>query len=306
VVTALALLFCGVGQAQVSIERIDTSRPLDVHGHRGFGGRYSENSRTGFEQALALGVSTIQLNVQATLDRVLVVYRDSVLDARHCVRSDGNTAPRQPLAQLQWSELSEIVCGLSGRATGSPAERATAHPIPRLQELLELVANASYLVKLSIEIEPAADLGLALHEFADLLATELERMGLSERTTVRSRDPQVLLAMRERLPRASRAIVVGNRRSFERMLQKSKATIISPPYKQLRLDDVKQYHRRGINVVPWIVNDPVDIRRMILWGVDGIVSDYPDRVQRVWHELNPNATRSPSGAAPAANARSAP
>jgi len=300
------LLFGGVGQAQVMIEQLDTSRPIDVHGHHGFGGRYPENSRTGFERALALGVSAIQLNVQSTRDRVLVVYHDSVIDSRRCIRTDGQSAPRKRLSQLPWSELSEVVCGFSGQTPNSPAETPPSHTIPRLQDVLELVANANYRVKLSIEIGPAANLGVALHEFVDLLATELDRMDLSERTTVRSRDPQVLLAIGERLPRASRAIVVGSRRSFERMLQKSEATILSPAYKQLRLDDVRQYRRRGIDVIPWIVNDPDDIRRMILWGVDGILSDYPDRVQQIWRELNPNATRSASGATPATSARAAP
>ena len=48
-------------------------------------------------------------------------------------------------------------------------------------------------------------------------------------------------------------------------------------------------HARGIPVVPWTVNDPADIRRMIAWDVDGIISDYPDRVLAILREERESA-----------------
>jgi len=298
----LALLSGGVSQAQVTIEQIDVTRPIDVVGHRGLGGRYPESSLAGFEQALAVGVTTLQMNVQATRDRVLIVYHETELDPRRCSATNGQPLPRQPLSKLSWPELSEIVC----RSQDSEQDSASAQPIPRLQDLLELAASADEPVKVCVEIETAAKLGIAVRDFVDLLATQIEQSGLTERTTVRSRDPQVLLTVRDRIPPASRAIVVGNRRAFERMLQKSDATILSPPFRQLVLDDVRQFRRRGIGVLPWVVNDADDIRRMILWGVDGILSDYPDRVVQVWRGLHPDPARSASGGSSVAKTRAAP
>ena len=65
---------------------------------------------------------------------------------------------------------------------------------------------------------------------------------------------------------------------YDRLMKESGADILSPYHPRLKRADVTRFRQRGVPVLPWTVNSPRAIRRFIEWGVDGIISDYPDRV----------------------------
>ena len=73
-------------------------------------------------------------------------------------------------------------------------------------------------------------------------------------------------------------MLVVKRGDYDRLMEESGADILSPYHPRLRRRDVERYHDRGKRVIPWTVNARRDIRRFLEWGVDGIVSDYPNRV----------------------------
>jgi glycerophosphoryl diester phosphodiesterase len=71
--------------------------------------------------------------------------------------------------------------------------------------------------------------------------------------------------------------------STPRLVHAAGCRVWSPDFETIDRDTIQQAHSLGLRVVPWTVNEPADIERMVAWGIDGIISDYPDRLMAVAH-----------------------
>ena len=78
-----------------------------------------------------------------------------------------------------------------------------------------------------------------------------------------------------------RAILVRRPDEYDAAVQQSRATILSPSYDALQRQDVERFQRLGIAVIPWTINEPADLCRMIAWGVNGVITDYPGRAMQL-------------------------
>ena len=261
----------------------EPGRVLDVQGHRGCRGLMPENSMPAFRKALALGVTTLELDVHATADRVLVAHHDSKLSSKRCVDADGRKVRGTPLHQLTWAQIEGIDCGQAGNSK-FPEQESVAAPIPRLDEVLALAGEAGYPVRFSIEIKSKGAKELPIPEIAGLLVEALRRHGLVQRAVVQSFSAEALVAVHEIEPALPLAILVRESASYDSALERSGARILSPKFTGLHESDVRRLQQQGVSVIPWTVNRLEAIRRMIDWGVDGIISDYPDRVIELLRE----------------------
>jgi glycerophosphoryl diester phosphodiesterase len=265
-----------------------TDRPFDVQGHRGCRGLFPENTMPAFRAALELGVTTLELDLQTTRDRVLVVHHDQKLNPSRCVRDDGSPIPSTAIMELDYSDLADIDCGRRPDRKFPEMQTVTEARIPRLEEVLTLARDAAYPVRLSIEIKLQRQAhAIPLDEFAELFVKTVREFGLEERTIVQSFRPEALRAVGELAPEIDRAILVRQSSAYDRAIADSGATILSPRFDGLQQADVERFRERGIAVIPWTVNKPNSIRRMIDWGVDGMISDYPDRVLEILSERDP-------------------
>jgi glycerophosphoryl diester phosphodiesterase len=268
-------VFAGTGGAEPPA----LAPELDIQGHRGCRGLMPENTLPAFAKALELGVTTLELDIQATRDRVLVVYHDQRLDAKRCMHDDGRKVSKKPFKDLLYEQLNDIDCGSRPHAGFLEQQRVPGARIPRLDEVLTLARDADYPVRLSIEIKlQKPGHALPVRDIAELLVGAVREHGLSDRTIVQSFAPSALAAVRDLDPTLARAILVRNRGRYASVVEESGATILSPKYTGLQEGDVRHFQSRGIPVIPWTVNQVADIRRMLDWGVEGIISDYPDRV----------------------------
>jgi glycerophosphoryl diester phosphodiesterase len=278
--SALVLATLGAGSAG-GVE----STGLDVQGHRGCRGLLPENTLPAFERALQLEVTTLELDVQATRDRVLVVHHDPRLNPKLCVRDDGSKLSATPFEKLDYADLSDIDCGKLRNSKFPEQQPAPGARIPTLNEILQLAEEASYSVRVSIEIKmqkQRPDLGAK--ELAALVLEAVDKHDLQSRTIIQSFDAEALVAVRELAPEMPRAYLVRDRK-YQTRIDDGTVTIVSPKHVSLREADVVRLHEQGIAVIPWTVNDPQAIRRMISWNVDGIISDYPNRVIEARDEL---------------------
>lgn len=243
-----------------------------------------ENSIAAFKKAIALGVTTLELDIQATKDRFLVVHHDSRLNAKLCVYDDGREVPEKLIKDLRYEDLGKIDCGRSRNPRFHSQQRVPGSRIPSLEEVLALARDAHYPVRVSIEIKLHKQKdGMTVHEIAEHLVGLVTRYDLKGRAIVQSFHPPALLALRDLDPVIPRAILVRKRWRYERLVRESGATILSPRYDRLREQDVKRFHKKNVAVIPWTVNKPADICRFVRWGVDGIISDYPDRVIKLYN-----------------------
>jgi glycerophosphoryl diester phosphodiesterase len=98
---------------------------------------------------------------------------------------------------------------------------------------------------------------------------------------VQSFRPEALRAVAELAPQIDRAILVRSPGAYERKFEQARATILSPRHDRLTRSALRRFQQRGIAVVPWTVNRPQAIARLVGWGVDGIITDYPDRALEI-------------------------
>jgi glycerophosphoryl diester phosphodiesterase len=252
---------------------------LDVQGHRGARGLRPENTLPAFEKALELGVTTLELDLQVTADRRLVVRHEPRPERKLCRLDGGSAVPRTPFRELRLEELEGIDCG-SKRDSAYPEQLPVPGArIPTLEEVFELARKASYPVRLNVEIKiRGPSVSVPVGEFADLLVEAVRASGLEGRIMVQSFEPEALRAVGEMAPEIPLAILVRKRGAYERLLEESGAEVLSPKAAGLRKEDVKLFRERGIRVIPWTVNETKQMRRLLEWEVDGIITDYPDRL----------------------------
>ena len=231
--------------------------------HRGAAGTRPELTRPAFERALEIGVDMIELDVQLTADAQLVVLHDRELgrtvQARGLVRE-------HTLAQL---------CELDAGAWFA-LEYAGARVLG-LQEVLDLTAGRAAL---NVEIKsPAPDWDRTAHALIALL-TATQRL---DSTIVSSFETGALRAVRERCPEA-RLGVLWHGEDLDPMWLVAEglaAGSVHPLWSLVDATVVEEAHRRDLALIVWTVNQPEPIGALAAIGVDGIISDYPERLREV-------------------------
>ena len=111
--------------------------------------------------------------------------------------------------------------------------------------------------------------------------------GTVERCRVRSFDHRSVKLLRAMEPRLTGAVLIADTAPIDpvRLVRDADAQIYCPEFQFLDAAQVRQCHAAGVQVLPWTVNEPDDWRRLLDWGVDGITTDYPDRLAEVVRSL---------------------
>ena len=294
---------------------------FDLQGHRGARGLWPENTLAGFVRTRTLGVMTFELDCAVTRDGVVVVSHDPQPNPDHTRDARGRFLETQgpPICTLTYAQLKEYDVGRLRPGSDYAAHYPQQQPvdgerIPRLADLFALIADLrDQAVRFNIEpklfpLQP--DLTLAPETFVPALLGEVRRAGLESRTTVQSFDWRVLKMVRALAPgmatgaltdqqgdedtvylgRKGRSPWLGGLDvhdfdgSVPRLAQASGAAVWSPNYLDLRAPPVAEAHELGLVVIPWTVNEPADMQRMVAFGVDGMISDRPDLLRSVLQE----------------------
>ena len=257
---------------------------MDVQGHRGARGHLPENTLPGFELALKMGVDTLELDVGVTKDGVVVVHHDRGLNPAIARGPDGKWVQRAtPIHALTFAELRRYDVGRlqPGSQYGSqfPSQKPLdGTRIPKLSDLFAIAAKS----RVRFNIEPkmdadALDETLPHEPFASALIAEVRKAGMEARTTVQAFH-WPLLKVVERETKLKTVYCTEGRGSDPARVHEAGGKIWSPDFQTLTPEKINAARQWGIWITVWTVNEPADIARMIEAGVDGIASDYPDRV----------------------------
>lgn len=268
---------------------------FDWQGHRGARGLLPENTIPAFRKALDLGVTTLELDVVVSNDKQVVVSHEPFFSADICTDPSGKPIARgdeksRNLYAYTYAEIQSYDCGSRGNPR-FPEQQKQKVSKPLLGEVIrsmEAYRREKNLPPFGYNIEikstPAGDNvyhpGVA--EFSDLVHRVITEQLPPERFTLQSFDFRVLRYWHEKYPAVALVTLVENRRGTEKNLAELGFTpAVYSPYYQLLTgkDAVDKIHGLGMKVIPWTVNDPGDMRRLKAWGVDGIITDYPDRIK---------------------------
>jgi glycerophosphoryl diester phosphodiesterase len=258
---------------------------IDVQGHRGARGYLPENTLPSFARALELGVSTLELDVGVTRDAVVVVHHDRGLNPDIARGPDGQWVDRAtPIHALTYAELQRYDVGRLRPGSDYARRFREQQPldgtrVPRLADLFSLAKD--HRVRFNIEPKMdanALDETLPAVEFARALIAEVRKAGVADRTSVQAFHWQVLKVVEREAPEMPTVYCTEGTASNPERVHAAGGRIWSPDYQTVTTKKLDTARKSHMKVTVWTVNEPADIERMIAMGVDGIASDYPDRV----------------------------
>lgn len=272
-------------------------KTIDIQGHRGCRGLLPENTIPAFTYALDLGVNTLELDVVVTKDKVVVVSHEPFLNHEICRTLSGNKIAEAEeksynIYELDFAELIQYDCGLEPHSK-FPEQKNIPVSKPSLQEMIEASekrANETNRAAplYNIEIKRTKEGDLRYHpdfkEFTDLTMDVISKNNIASRTTVQCFDLEVLQYLKSAYPDQAQVFLVANKKSpMENMEELGHVPQVYSPYYLLVDEDLVEFcKQKKMKLIPWTVNEVVDMKKMIALGVDGIITDYPDRLIKLY------------------------
>ncbi len=266
---------------------------IDIQGHRGCRGLMPENSIPAFKKALELGVTTLELDVVITSDSKVVVSHEPFLSHEICSDQSGKRILQADertfnIFKMTYGELQSFDCGLQPHHR-FPEQIKTATAKPLLIDVIK--AAESYCLEnnrplpfynIETKCTPQGD-GIfhpLPERFVELVLDDILKANIKERFILQSFDVRTLQFAKRLDSTYTTALLVENDNGIEANLASLGFTpdIYSCEYTLLGSQDIKNIQEKGMLVIPWTVNDTADMNWLINEGVDGIITDYPDRL----------------------------
>ena len=297
---ACALLLAAAGHSE--------GRGLDVQGHRGARALRPENTLPAFARALELGVSTLELDLGLSRDGRLVVTHNPRVSHELCLDAKGKPLPDPGprVRDLSLAELRGFDCGLlpadPERFPSPPHEPQPGTPMPTLGEVFELAKErgaSGVHFNVEVKVDPHSEDTPAVLSIVRTAIEVVQRHGVLARTTLQSFDWSALRMAREIEPRLRTAALLApdtvgpewqSGLTLEEhgdalgLLRAARSYVddFSPWWKLLVPGrayagrPVEAYQQAGFAVIPWTVNEPETMARLIDLGIDGLITDRPD------------------------------
>jgi glycerophosphoryl diester phosphodiesterase len=277
-------------------------RGFDLQGHRGARGLRPENTLSAFRCALELGVTTLELDTVISADGEVVVSHEPWMSAEICSHPDGRPVSTEEALDLNifamtYAEVARYDCGRRGHIR-FPRQRPEPARKPLLQEVFGLAetfarVNGSEPVCYNVETKSRPEWDAVFtpgpSAFVDALWREVEAAGVKARFILQSFDVRTLQEARKRALPVRLALLVeagprgvGAEPDPVELLDASLGVlgfvpeIYSPAYSLVTEPAMERAHALGMAVIPWTVNEPVEMDRMAKLRVDGLITDYPD------------------------------
>ena len=263
------------------------TRPMPVHSftatdqllaiaHRGGAGLWPENTLFAFRNATKMGVDALEFDVHATRDGELVVIHDATVERT----TDGSGR----VDEMTWEALRELDAGY--RWTGDGASfpfRGMGLRVPSLEEVLTALPDTRMIIELKEVSETARA------RFSEVIA----KSPYPERKVIASFQSETVRYIRENNPGIATSSTAGEVLRFWVLnslglgfafVPGGETMQVPPRFQDLTLVStrfVSGAHRHNVDVYVWTINEEADMKRHVDHGVDGIMTDYPDRLLQV-------------------------
>jgi glycerophosphoryl diester phosphodiesterase len=277
-------------EAQVYIPK------FDLQGHRGARGLKPENTIPGFLLALDIGVTTLEMDLAVTKDRQLILSHEPWMAASICLKADNTPISSKEekklnIFRMTYDEVSRFDCG-SRSNEKFPEQEKIKLSKPLLKDAILAIENhiknyTQYEADYNIEIKCTPEGDNKSHpapaEFSELVFNLIDEYLPWDRVLIQSFDFRVLRYWHEKHPEVRLAALIENNRSVHANLTELGFTpsVYSPYFKLINNDDIRYLKQKKIRIIPWTVNEIEDIKKIRGMGVDGLITDYPDRAAQL-------------------------
>lgn len=273
---------------QMPRQRLD---PVPVHpqrfasriiAHRGFSGRYPENTLSAMRAAVQAGADMVEIDVQLTRDGELVVMHDDSVDRT----TDG----KGEVEDLTLQEVRALDAG----SKFDP--RFAGERVPTLEEAIDAVYGGAILNIEVKSIDEATMRPVVAQKIKDLI----ERKRFAQHVQIMSFDSDFMEEMRRQAPDVSMALLAVTDAFNMRLKQALRLRMdgLNLLHKAVSTDEVEDIHRAGLKTHVYTVNKPSSMEKVLRRGVDGVITNHPD-LAGVVMEAHFNSRPTPTAPAPA-------
>ena len=234
-----------------------------IFAHRGFSGKYPENTMLAFEKAVEIGVDGIELDVHLTKDNEIVIIHDE--DIKRTCDGEG-LVKDMTLEELRKFDASATFRGQYGFCG-----------IPTLREYFELVKDTPIIT--NIELKTGV---YEYHTIEQRVIDMVREFGLSDKIIFSSFNHFTVKRCEEIAPEIKRGFLTGDwLYDFGKYTAERNVQCCHPWHISLSEETVKEMHDAGCEINTWTVNEYEDIKKLSAWGVDSLIGNFPDRMIEV-------------------------
>ena len=269
-------------------------KPFDWQGHRGARGLAPENAIPAFLTALSFAkITTLELDVVISADGKVVVSHEPWLNAKICLDAKGHALNEKKkeevnLYKMDYKEIIKCDCGSRGNPS-FPEQKAIFAYKPLLSDVVNEVRQyvkkvGKSMPQFNIEIKsgPSSD-GIFTPEvnvFAEIVRKEIKKLKIQDISSIQSFDPRALRYLHKKDKELVLVYLVEKVEDVKQQIDLLGFTpaIYSPYFEKVTSATVDQCHKMGMKIIPWTVNDTEQMKKLVQLGVDGIITDYPDRI----------------------------
>ncbi|WP_299556136.1 glycerophosphodiester phosphodiesterase family protein [Seonamhaeicola sp.] len=266
----------------------NSSKTIDIQGHRGCRGLMPENTVEAFEKAIDLGVHTLELDVAVSKDNIIVVSHEPFISRTYCLDAEGNEISealdkKYNLYQMTLDSIKQFDCGTKFHPRFPEQQKMKTYK-PTLDEVIKISKKKHSDIKFNIELKARPEYDNIYtptpKEFVKLVLDVVNRNNAFNETNLQSFDLRVLEEIKKQSPEMTVALLVDEDESIQGKMDRMSyiPEIISPYFELLDAETVKNLQAENFKVIPWTINEIEDLRKMIDFNVDGIITDYPDRL----------------------------
>ena len=271
----------------------------EINGHRGCRGLMPENTIPAFLKAVDVGATYLELDVVISQDNQVVISHEPYMNYVTCLDSHGNPIPKEQQTQyniyrMTIDQIRMFDCG-SLPNPNFPEQEKMKVTKPLFSEMIDAVEShvkqqGLEPVSYNIEIKCSPEGDHVFHpepaRIIDLVLTVVKDKGIEDRCLIQSFDVRPLQYLHSIQPDMRTGLLIQNARTMKQNLKKLgyTPTHYNPYHLLVTRKLLKKLHKRGIQLYAWTVNKEKDIRKMLDLGVDGIITDFPDRVKALVQE----------------------
>ena len=295
---------------------------IKIYGHRGARGDLPENTLESFKYLFENNISAFETDVLISKDLVPVITHDFYLDISMTKDANGDWINNKNIKiyDLKYDEILNYDVGSINKLSkyGRRFLNQKSLPdqkIPKLMEIFDLINSINIkdlVLNLEVKSTPVED-GLTPppHEMVKIIMNDIEKSNLNENILISSFDWRILKEFKIQAPKLTRGYLsyqqnsgvkisntiyknspwmdltlAFNEYDLPKLIKKLGGKVWCPFYRDIQKKDIDKAHDQGLVVNVWTVNKENDMMRMIEYGADGIITDYPLKLKEVCEKNN--------------------
>ena len=291
-----SLIACSVNKKNIQKTATDTSTLFDLQGHRGCRGLMPENTIPAFIKALELGVTTLEMDATISADNIVFISHEPFFNHEISTKPNGQVVleteeKKLNMYRMNYEDIKRYDVGLKPHPRFREQQKLAAYK-PTLQQVIDSVKAWSALhhralPQFNIETKCSPDGDDLYHPkpeiFVELLMSVIAKSGIEKQTIIQSFDFRSLQYVHKKFPSIPTAALIEDydKLPFEKQLEKLgfSPNIFSPAWQLVTAELVTKCHELGIKIIPWTVNELPVAANLKAMKVDGLITDYPDRIR---------------------------